>query len=194
MLGLVQSLHCAGMCGPLASCSGMGGALPWQGGRALSYVAAGAFVGSLGGGLGAQHIATPGAIGALILGAGMLASAIFGERVLGLSILRRPATRVLSAALRLPASWRGLALGAASVLLPCGLLWLALAAAAVAGGAAGGALAMLGFVLGSAPLLVGAQLGWAVLPRGLRKALPFVASVILLWRAFVGFQGHTCCC
>jgi sulfite exporter TauE/SafE len=193
LLGLVQSLHCAGMCGPLAACSGPAGALPWHAGRALSYVAAGAVAGSIGGGLGADRLATPAAVAALVLATGLLASAAFGERVLALPILRGPARKALGVAMRLPAATRGLALGAASVLLPCGLLWLALAAAAIAGGPAAGAAAMLGFMLGSAPLLVGAQLGYASLPRGLRRALPFVASLILLWRSVQGFSSHTCC-
>lgn len=193
LLGLVQSLHCATMCGPLASCVGGSGAVTWHAGRAASYAAAGVALGSLGSGLGTTQLASPGAVAALILAAGLLVTTVFGERVLAIPGFGRIARPLLGAVMRLPLATRGLALGAVSVLLPCGLLWLALAAAAVSGGPVQGAVAMLGFVLGSLPLLVGAQLGLAAVPAPIRRLLPLVACALLVWRAWSGLWGHSCC-
>ena len=193
LLGLVQSLHCASMCGPLAACAQGLGATTWHVGRGLGYAVAGAGLGAVGTGLGSRELASPGAIAALVLALGLVATTLFGERILQLRAVSSLARPLISRALRLPPLARGMALGSVTVLLPCGLLWLAFAAAAVAGSALQGMLAMLGFVLGSLPLLVGAQLGLAAVPAIWRRWLPLAAAGLLLWRAWAGLGGQSCC-
>ena len=60
IFGAANSLHCAGMCGPLAACfqGGKLGAVGYHGGRVLSYSILGAAVGAIGAvfGGGASHI------------------------------------------------------------------------------------------------------------------------------------------
>lgn len=193
LLGLVQSLHCASMCGPLAGCARGVGAATWHLGRGAGYAAAGAGLGALGTGLGSRDLAAPGALAALVLAVGLVATALLGERILQVPALQRIARPVISGALRLPPLTRGFALGGITVLLPCGLLWLAFAAAAVSGSPLQGMLAMVGFAFGSLPLLVGAQLGLRLVPAGWRRWIPLAAAALLLWRAWNGFGGQSCC-
>jgi sulfite exporter TauE/SafE len=64
----------------------------------------------------------------------------------------------LGALLAAPNGLRGVALGLLLSALPCGLLYGALAGAAATGSALGGALAMLSFVAGTIPALIGVAL------------------------------------
>jgi len=57
-----------------------------------------------------------------------------------------------------PTGLRGVALGLLLSALPCGLLYGALAGAAATGSALGGALAMVSFVVGTIPALIGVAL------------------------------------
>jgi hypothetical protein len=57
-----------------------------------------------------------------------------------------------------PTGLRGVALGLLLSALPCGLLYGALAGAAATGSALGGALAMVSFVAGTIPALIGVAL------------------------------------
>ena len=80
-----------------------------------------------------------------------------------------------------PASpWRGLGLGLLLSALPCGLLYAALAAAAGAGSAAGGALAMLAFVAGTIPALGAIALLGRFFGRRIGPRLGLVAALLLL--------------
>lgn len=80
-----------------------------------------------------------------------------------------------------PAGWRGYGLGVVLGFLPCGLLYSALGAAAATADPLAAALAMLGFVLGTLPMLIAIGLigqGVAAYWRSLaQKALPFVAAI-----------------
>jgi len=172
--------HCAAMCGPFvlaqsaaiadhAASGGMlrrlsGAALlPYHAGRALGYGLLGALAGGL---VGAVSLGT----GWRIVLAGMLALAsllMFAQASARIAaLLPRIATprlpgfleARLGALLTAPTGLRGVALGLMLSALPCGLLYGALAGAAATGSALGGALAMMSFVAGTVPALIGVAL------------------------------------
>jgi sulfite exporter TauE/SafE len=165
-LGFLGSLHCILMCGPLAvaGCrgrrAGTPGAPGYFGGRLVSYAFAGAIFGQLGAHA-ACTLSLPAIQRVLLLAVGALAIArgirlLLPRRSAELVRLGRrseaaPTTTRLLAAL-LPR--RGLALGLATGVLPCGLLASGWALAAAAGHPLGGALVMIAFCLATTPALL----------------------------------------
>jgi sulfite exporter TauE/SafE len=207
LAGLVGSLtHCTLMCGPfvLAQVAGRlergraaGGELvrlagaalvPYHLGRVTTYTLLGALAGAIAG----QVTALAGFPWLL---AGCLALAALAFAAQAVEGLRHAAGgggtlgawlgRVAGPLMRDPRGLRGYALGLALGLLPCGLLYGALAAAAGAGSAARGALAMAAFTVGTMPALVG--VGWlgAFFGRRWLPALRLVAIPLLLLNAAV---------
>lgn len=174
--GLLGTPHCLGMCGGfVAACSRRrGGAWPWHAGRLGTYAALGAIAGSAGaalGGVGPRWLAP--AVSALLLG--WFALSLAG--VAPAPVLRVPGlTRAASRAGREEGiGWRVL-FGAATGLLPCGMVYAALGIAVASGGAAAGALTMLAFGLGTVP-------GLALMAVALQR---FVAHGIWRRRAVAG--------
>jgi sulfite exporter TauE/SafE len=96
---------------------------------------------------------------------------------------------------------RALLTGLLTPLLPCGLLWAAFAAAAVAGSALGGGSVMIGFAAGSLPVLALAQTQASVLARRigsrplafLQRGAMLLAAVMLVYRGIAGLTTGTCC-
>jgi len=207
--GLVTSLHCAGMCGPLA-CS----LLPVRGDQGdahtvstvyhLSRLTGYAALGAVAGGLGAapltwlSHSALRWLPWVLVLF--FLALALRWDRFLP----------KLAAVSRLTLQLRGwlqgrsrtgaaAAMGFATPLLPCGPLYFLLALALMSGSALRGVEFMLAFGLGTVPLLwlVQTQFHWVrqkLSPRWLnraRVALALVTALAIGWRlrGTLGFAG-----
>jgi uncharacterized protein len=167
-LGLVTSLHCALMCGPLALAACRGGALRYFGGRLLSYTAIGALFGALG-----EHALCLLPVRSVQLVAlAALAAAAF---VRAATRLRRPRPPLVTVGTRPPRrlAARVLALlprgaftlGLATGLLPCGMLLPAWALAMASGGPASGALSMAAFAVASSPGLAAPLLGRRFLTR-----------------------------
>jgi uncharacterized protein len=177
LLGLGASLHCAGMCGgiasslmfmldPKAGASGRARVLFLaQAGRVSAYVAAGAAVGLFGTALyGALDQATAFRIlqwasaatlvwiGASIAG---LAPALAGLDRLAVPVVRRLTVAMPGGAHRGGAIASGLVWG----FLPCPMVYGALFNAMLTGSASGGALAMAGFGLGTLPAVTAVALG-----------------------------------
>lgn len=165
--GLATSLHCAGMCGPVA-CSLMAlkdsrehqqqAAVLYHAGRILSYTAIGVLAGALGRWPLEQVTNTPVMILPWLLAAVLLFMA------LGLHVkLPRPAflkkwsARTRLKLCRIPVRKGAFALGLATPLLPCGPLYLMAGIALVSGSALRGAEFMLAFCMGTIPLLWFAQ-------------------------------------
>lgn len=193
VLGLVGSLHCAGMCGPLAlALPVVGGTrlsftasrLVYNAGRLLMYGLIGALFGVVGRSLalaGFQRWISVGA-GALIL-VGLLVStradATFPawrtvawlKRAFG-SLLRRRSFSSL------------LLLGAMNGLLPCGLVYVAAAGATATGGFASGIAYMLAFGLGTLPVMLGLGLAGRRLQTMFRfrvqKLIPISVTLLAL--------------
>ena len=178
-LGLVSSVHCAGMCGGIVGAFSLGRVIPirearpaprlaaFNAGRIATYAALGAASGMLGAALEAQLVLYVFANIAVVLA---------GLHLLGLGPLARLEALVAPLWRRLQALHpfrnpflAGLLWG----LLPCGLVYGALAAAAFAGSPVAGAAAMLAFGAGTLPLLLAAGLGIARL-RG--RLFRFVAG------------------
>ena len=164
ILGLAGSLHCAGMCGPLvlaAARISKTNDSPWRStalhhaGRITTYGLLGLTVGSLG-----QTFSLVGwqqpltiALGFLVLGATLLVRAkLFAYRtsqwVNGLS-------RFLSSKLRSSSGVAHFTLGLCHGILPCGLVYIALAAATTTAHPLLGLILMLSFGLGTLPTLLG---------------------------------------
>jgi uncharacterized protein len=204
VFGAVNSLHCACMCGPLALAfqGGARGALAYHIGRTTSYTSIGVALGGLGSVLGSQQLGTPTAYVAFVLAAGMIVLATVGERgavaIPGLgSALQNAMARTRTWS---PVTRAGL-LGLFTPLLPCGLLWAALAGATVAGSSFDGGTVMFGFALGSLPLLLLAQTQATRLAlrfgpktlRWLQRGAMLTAAAMLIWRGIVSLQGESCC-
>jgi uncharacterized protein len=194
VLGVVGSGHCIGMCGPLvltigriqAQASRRGQAqysLLYHAGRVLTYVALAVPAGLVG-----QALVLHGFGRALAIVAGLLllASAVgtVGARLPGWlgSMGAAAAARACAAA----NSWRGahpiagpVAAGAANGLVPCGLVYAAVTAAAAMGSAADAFALMIGFGLGTAPALVALSLSATLLPPGLRARMRQLTPVVL---------------
>ena len=201
MTGLVGSAgHCAGMCGPfvLAQVGALrnapgagierlaGAALwPYHLGRATTYVALGALLAAPIGLLGAVRELRWIPAAMLVLAAVLfLVQALRGWKLVGAIGTGAGKGGMLGRARGLfarPVGSRGYALGVVLGFLPCGLLYSALGAAAATGDPLAAGFGMLGFVLGTMPMLMaigflgrGAADHW----RGLaRKAMPVIAAV-----------------
>jgi sulfite exporter TauE/SafE len=204
LAGLAGSLvHCLGMCGPFVlgqviadsehargkygEWQRLAGAslLPYHLGRLTTYTVLGALAGAAT----AFFAATTGfawlsaallvlsallmmlqAIG-LALGTGSPLSSLVSRLAAPVGASRHPVGRYVL----------GLVLG----LLPCGLLYGALAAAAGTGSAHGGAVAMLAFGAGTMPALIGMAWLGMLLRRRLRDAAHWIATPLLLVNALV---------
>lgn len=204
VFGAANSVHCACMCGPLALAfqGGAKGAFSYHIGRTVSYGALGVGLGAFGTTVGSREIGTPTAWVSFVLAAGILVLVLVGERgALRIPGLGQLTQRVLGKTRRLPPTWRGLALGLGTPLLPCGLLWSACAGATIAGSALGGGGVMVGFALGSLPLLLLAQTQAGRLAqrfgphtmRRVQRAAMLLAAGILIWRGALALQGESCC-
>lgn len=187
--GLVGSPHCVGMCGGFAAAASVPrlGSAPWHMGRLLTYATLGAAAGGLGATLpGPRWL--PVALSAIFL-------AYFALRLAGWApvVSTAGAHRLAALAKRAVAlgGWPGrLAFGAVSGLLPCGLVYAALALPVASGSAALGALAMLTFGLGTIPALSLAGAGvrrlagrsiWA--RRGLALLVFLCGAGAIFWRS-----------
>ena len=155
--GLVGSPHCVGMCGGFAAACARpaGHAVAWHGGRLVTYGTLGALAGAFGevlplGGLAIDVLAI-GLTTAFALSLGGWLPPIT-PRLPGLQ-------RVASAALRRGGVLGAVGLGAATGLLPCGLVYSALAVPVAARDPLVGAAAMVAFGLGTVPALAAATHG-----------------------------------
>lgn len=157
LTGLVGSPHCVGMCGGFALACGTGrdrGAF-WHLGRLATYAALGALAGAFG-----AAIPGPGWVAAVVSGLlmvwfSLVLAGVVKEPSFRIPGMTRLATRAAS---REGTGWRFI-FGMANGLLPCGLVYAALAIPVASGSPLTGALAMAAFGLGTVPLLAGVTLG-----------------------------------
>lgn len=167
-LGFLSSMHCVGMCGPIAlalpldrrnKVSEVGGILVYNAGRVMSYALLGGFLGLAGMGLllaGYQQGLSVG-MGVLLL-AGLLYLR-FRSR---LPQFQTGWTKALKSAF---GNWFGRKdpaalwmIGLLNGLLPCGMVYIALAGATVSGTFQEGALFMAAFGLGTLPSMLSVSL------------------------------------
>lgn len=197
-LGLVTSLHCVGMCGPLAlalpvvggtRAAYAAGRLFYNLGRAVTYTALGALVGLVGqafalGGLQRWISITVGA--AILIGLVLVQSGAMNRMMESLG--------VWSMFARLQQLWRrrfqgrgfsGLfVLGLINGLLPCGPVYVALAGAAATGTVADASLFMLVFGMGTLPMMLAVSMAGKLvqlpLRRRLQRLVPASAAAVAL--------------
>ncbi len=198
LLGLVGSLHCAGMCGPLAlALPAAGNTTPayvlgrvaYNAGRIITYCLMGIVFGLVGRSFlmaGLQRWVSIALGVALLLG-------LFASRKLALS---RPVTSLVNqlksrmSVLLRRRSFTALAvLGLLNGLLPCGLVYVACAGAAATGGMAAGAQYMAAFGVGTVPMMLAISLSGSLVPASLRlklvKTIPvcvFLLATLLILR------------
>ena len=206
-LGLFGSLHCIGMCGPLAlgfcnrskntgDFSRLWSSISYNLGRTLTYMGLGALFGLIGNLFyitGFQKFIS-------ILGGAtlilvfllsmdldkMISGSRLGQRYFPL--VQTAIGRLLSSSTTPPAFLIGMANG----LLPCGLVYLALAGALTTGSYVGGILFMALFGLGTLPLMAGLMLSSQLIPISwrniFRKVYPYATLAIgmfLIYRGIV---------
>ena len=203
LASLLGSLHCAGMCGGIAAVASspeqpsakrrlklkadLTPATLYHAGRLLSYVALGAIAGSLGSQLNQLgRLADVEQIAAGVSGAIMVLWAIVvlsgrGARLRG---ARRAPTRwfssIVGKALRVAPALRGLLLGVATGVLPCGWLYAFVIAAAGTGSAGSGALSLAAFWAGSIPILSGISVLAGSLTGRVRRHAPVLGATLML--------------
>lgn len=178
-LGLLSSLHCVGMCGPLLL------ALP---SRSLLYHVGRIFTYSILGllfGLAGRHIYLAGWQQTLSISLGLTILIFFLLRRLPINLPRFSlAQRLITRLWQSPSTPAFFLLGAANGLLPCGMVYLALAAALTRTTPTEATLFMACFGIGTLPLLTATQyLGGRIAPSlrpKLRRALPVATVTVAL--------------
>lgn len=197
LTGLLGGVHCAAMCGGIATGfsvwsprAGWGPALQLNLGRVAGYALAGAIVGGLGDGMlrlfesGALAMVMRMAVGAVLV----IAALRLLDRRGRLDVLARPGARVwrwlrpLQQRL-LPANTVGRRLAAGMLWgwLPCGLSTTVLAAAWLQARAGEGALTMAVFGLGTLPVMLPLTWSGARMGRWLQQPVPRrVAAMFIL--------------
>ncbi len=200
LAGLVTSLHCAGMCAPLA-CAVMpvrrdqGDPATTAAAYHLARLAAYGLLGALAGGLGRVPLLwLPLSVRNGLPWLGVLLfvglALRWDRRVPRLPVLGRIVSHVSGWMRRQPPAMAAGTLGLMTPLLPCGPLYFLLALALLAGTALRGAEFMLAFGLGTVPLLWLAQTQFGRFQRQLtprwterlRVGLALTAAVVAAWR------------
>ncbi len=196
--GLLASLHCAAMCGPLAcaACRVQGGncassAPPvwYHAGRLISYTTTGALAGAFG----ATLLSFRGGHWLIWAGAAAVLACVF--------LLTRPGTQPFPT--RFGRKHGPLLIGLLTAGLPCAPLYLMFAVCAISGNPVRGAGLALSFALGTVPLLYLAQQQWGRLQRFalhrplgriLHAGLVAVTFGVVLWRVSAGSLHPGSCC
>ncbi|QMW00890.1 sulfite exporter TauE/SafE family protein [Spirosoma foliorum] len=186
LTGLISSLHCVGMCGPLVAALPVG-RLPygqrWQAiglyhaGRIAIYSMLGALAGTVGFGLNFIGWQRPLAIGCGIV---LLISFLWRKSLptrFHWPWLTTRISKLFGQYVQQPRRWSFAGLGMLNGLLPCGFTYLALAGTLTTHTPLAGASYMLLFGLGTLPALLGVNLITSWLPIVGRQRLNQVLSV-----------------
>ncbi len=196
LTGLLGSLHCIGMCGPIAIALPLGqqswwyrtlGGLTYNLGRTLTYGLIGAVFGLLGKGIemaGLQQWAS------IIIGVVMILSVLFPVLFRGKDRLEQLLTGYAG---KLTGKFRSLfaagsirslfLIGLLNGLLPCGLVYVAIAGAINTNSLVGGIIYMFIFGLGTIPVMLAIPLLGHLIGSGFRKRFRGVLA------AFIVFLG-----
>jgi len=194
-IGLFGSVHCIGMCGPLAFAIPsfhsrwwlvMVDKLLYNTGRLLSYTLLGYLIGLLGKQLWLAGLQQSVSIisGLLIIAAGLsrLLKSRFGQSRL-LSIVLAPVQKMISYALNHQLGH--LIVGILNGFLPCGFVYLALVGAVNTSSPIASAQYMLWFGAGTFPLMLIATIGSGyispVFRRRINKGMPFLMIFLGCW-------------
>jgi sulfite exporter TauE/SafE len=194
-IGIVGSLHCIGMCGPIVVAlplkkhnlaSKITGAILYNSGRVLTYSALGILFGLLGRGI---HLAGFQQWTSILLGIAMIISVlfpfVFREKITIAGLFSGFASRLISRLKKLftdRSYFSLLMIGLLNGLLPCGLVYVAIAGAINSGEVISGALFMMLFGIGTIPLLFVAILASDAIGQQIRlkmqKAVPYFVFML----------------
>lgn len=194
LLGLAASLHCVGMCGPLMlalhSAPQRSGQQAWlsaaqyQAGRIITYAAIGLFFGLAGKGLalaGLQQILSV-AAGVLMITFALMAWQV--ERVVNrIPFVQRFALGLqqrMGGILHRHPQGASFMFGLLNGLIPCGMVYAALAGAIATTSALNGALFMASFGVGTAPLMMATSVLGHSFSGSLRQRFKILQPVLLL--------------
>ncbi|MBZ0242385.1 MAG: sulfite exporter TauE/SafE family protein [Bacteroidales bacterium] len=192
-IGLIGSFHCIGMCGPIAVALPVGnrttagkfiGALLYNLGRAVTYGVLGALFGLLGKGIemaGFQQWAS------IILGVVMILSVLFPFLFRGKisvdQLLSGYAARLIAKFRELfgRTSYKNLAvIGLLNGLLPCGLVYVAVAGAINTNKVVNGIAFMFVFGLGTIPVMMSVTMLGSVIGQRFRKQMNKLIPVFIV--------------
>ena len=210
LASLMGSVHCAGMCGgflcvyagtgPTAQPTALSAHVAYHGGRLVSYLTLGAVAGWIGG-----AFSTAALFVGLQRGATLLAGALMVLWALSTLLAYRG---VVLAPRHAPLAWqrmlggllhavrghsapvRGGLMGLLTTLLPCGWLYVFVAAAGGSGSVANAMGLMTIFWLGTVPALVAVGVGVQSLAGPMRRHLPVVSAVVVLGLGLLSMAGH----
>lgn len=195
VFGLLSSVHCAGMCGPIAlalprkekgsKLDFFTGRILYNLGRVTTYLFLGVLIGFLGKGIalaGYQQTLS------LLIGILLLLLVIFSinpesitQKVYWMRGFYTFISRKLGGLLKKPNAASYYGIGVLNGFLPCGVVYIALLAALAAGGVGESALYMLIFGLGTFPMMLSLSLagGWMQIKyrRALRKIMPYTIGL-----------------
>lgn len=197
--GMVTSLHCVAMCGPLACAvcvkkNGSGSlvaSLSYHAARILSYTIAGVVAGFVGRDV--AHFFSNGTLkGVAWIFIGFFLIVALGlDKRFPLPPLGKWASRAAQSALALGPFARPATLGLLTPFIPCMALYLIIASSSLSGSAFSGGVIMAAFGLGSMPLLFFLQSQYIVVSRRvnsaarmevLRRSLAVISVVFLTYR------------
>jgi sulfite exporter TauE/SafE len=200
LTGLATSLHCAGMCGPLAcgvtamaksEGERMAAASLYHAGRLAAYTTIGAICGAVGREPLGWFFDSPAVLlpWALVVALLLLATGL-EKKIPRPAFLTRLAVRMRFKAQRMPVVAGAGMTGLLTPFLPCAPLYAVFIALLTSGSGARGAEVALAFGLGTVPLLWIAQHGFHRL-RGkltaagmarMQRGLALVTALVLMWR------------
>jgi len=200
MIGLLGSVHCIGMCGPLAFAvpslkPGIGylvlNKVLYQTGRIISYCILGALIGLIG-----RQLWMSGLQQGISIFTGVLIIAAACSRIFKLSagrggsLLLKPFNKMFGYALKHKANH--LIIGMINGLLPCGFVYLALAGALNMGNVAMSVSYMFWFGVGTAPLMLLATIGMGftgtLVRQRINKVIPFLMLFLGCWFVLRGMN------
>ncbi len=208
---VLGSMHCVGMCGPLAilasssKASGLRrlhGLLAYHGGRIVAYSVLGWMVGAIGMGvhqtgnwMGLQRLATQLAGGSmLVIGLLSIVRLVGGaqQHIWLPKKLQSTLAQGHAWARQQPPLRRAASVGMLTAILPCGWLYAFLLVAAGTANPLQGSLVMAVFGLGSVPALVGFVSGAQVLAGRFRRAIPWCSAILVTLVGFstLAFRSH----
>ena len=200
LLGFLGSFHCVGMCGPIALAVGGKGSnkflfnkIIYNLGRSLTYAMLGLVIGSLGFSLSLAGIQQGISIGMGILVVLLSLSYKKADQFLSIPALSRVVSWIkskLGQYLKSGSKVAFFSTGLVNGLLPCGMVYMALAVAMGMQSPWLGSAYMFFFGLGTIPMLLGLMISGDLLPivrrQQFQKAIPYLGMLIGILMVFRG--------
>ncbi|MDO8848751.1 MAG: sulfite exporter TauE/SafE family protein [Coriobacteriia bacterium] len=202
-LGLITSLHCVSMCGPMVVTYALKGTedgtiaqritpnLAYQGAKIASYMAVGLLLGTIGSAFDLDairpYVMVAAGLFMIVLALGMTGHVPWANKLTprppkfllrAFTAVRRKA--VSDAEAERPSLATPVTFGLLTGLMPCAPLMAAQLNAAASGSAVNGALAMFAFGLGTAPLMLGFGTASSLIPKRFKERVMVALAIVVL--------------